>query len=106
MAVRENNRIIYQVHRYINLLKEHKINIWRIYLYGSYAKNTPRKDSDIDLAIFLAKDKLDGFEEDATMMKLRRAVDTRIEPHVFARSDFTEDNPYIRQIITTGKRII
>jgi len=54
----------------------------------------------------LEKEDLDGFEEDAQLMKLRRKVDIRIEPHSFAKSDFDETNPYIREIIESGERII
>ena len=77
-----------------------------IVLFGSYAKDRFTPDSDIDLAIFLNTDNFDGFLEDVKLMHLRRKVDLRIEPHPFARSDFDETNPFIKEIITTGKRII
>jgi len=77
-----------------------------LYLYGSYAKGLFDKESDIDLAVFLEREDLDGFEEDAQLMKLRRKVDIRIEPHPFAKSDFDETNPYIKEIIESGERII
>lgn len=107
MARQENKRLIYRkIKQYIHILEENNIKIWRLYLYGSYAKNTYDSESDIDLAIFLEKDDLDGFEEDAQLMKLRRGVDMRIEPHPFAKSDFDETNPYIREITKTGERIL
>lgn len=37
---------------------------------------------------------------------LRREVDTRIEPHPFLVSDFTENNPTAREIMETGVRIL
>ena len=58
------------------------------------------------MAVFLEREDLDGFEEDAQLMKLRRKVDIRIEPHPFAKSDFDETNPYIKEIIESGERII
>ena len=39
-------------------------------------------------------------------MRLRWDVDLRIEPHAFAKSDFDETNPYIKEIIETGERIV
>jgi len=39
-------------------------------------------------------------------MKLRRKVDMRIEPHPFAKSDFDQTNPYIKEIVESGERII
>ena len=38
-------------------------------------------------------------------MKLGRKVDTRIEPHPFIKSDFEKMNPYVQEILTTGKKI-
>ncbi len=107
MANRGDKEIVYQkIKEYIRLLEENQIRVWRLYLYGSYAKNVFNEESDIDLAVFLEKEDLDGFEEDAELMKLRRKVDLRIEPHPFARSDFDETNPYIKEIIESGERII
>lgn len=107
MARKQDKQLIYQkIDEYIKKIEETRIKIWRLYLYGSYAKNTYHAESDIDLAIFLEKDDFDGFEEDVQLMKLRRNVDMRIEPHSFAKSDFNETNPYIKEIIETGERII
>jgi predicted nucleotidyltransferase len=107
MANREDKKVIYQkIQEYIHLLEKNQIKIWRLYLYGSYAKDRFSDESDIDLAVFLEKEDLDGFEEDAQLMKLRRKIDTRIEPHPFAKSDFDETNPYIKEIIETGERIV
>ena len=87
-------------------MKEHNIPVWRLYLYGSHAKGTYHKNSDIDLAVFWDKDEIDGFDEDVLLMKLTRRVDLQIEPHSFAKTDFDETNPYIKEIIETGVRII
>ena len=107
MDHRKDKDLVYKkINEYIDVLKKNHILVWRLYLYGSYAKNTYTSESDIDLAIFLEKDDLDGFEEDSKLMKLRRSVDFRIEPHSFSKTDFDEKNPYIREIIKTGERII
>jgi predicted nucleotidyltransferase len=107
MAHKKDKELIYAlIKKYVNVMKEHNIPFWRLYLYGSYAKGTNHKHSDIDLAVFLDKDEIDGFDEDVLLMKLTRRVDLRIEPHSFAKSDFDETNPYIKEIIETGERII
>jgi len=62
-------------------------------------------DSDIDLAIFWDKDKLDGFDEDVRLMGLRRDIDLRIESYSFAKSDFDETNPFIKAVLD-GERIV
>ena len=53
MDYRKDKQLVYKkIHDYIQRLKENNIPVWRLYLYGSYAKNTYHKDSDIDLAVF------------------------------------------------------
>jgi len=107
MAVGNNDPLINQkINEYIAILKTAGIKIWRMYFYGSYAKGSYTEHSDIDLAIFLDTNEIDGFEEDAQLMKLRRKVDLRIEPHAFARTDFDESDPIVKEIIRTGQRII
>lgn len=107
MAESDHSLLIKQkVHAYINVLKENGIGIWRIYLYGSSALGAATPYSDIDVAVFLDKDEIHGFDDDALLMKLRRKVDLDLEPHAFAKSDFDHSNPFIREIINTGKRII
>lgn len=38
--------------------------------------------------------------------RLTRHVDLRIEPHSFSRRDFENPDPFVREIITTGERIL
>lgn len=107
MAYTKNQSIIYKkIKAYIKVLEENGFDIWRLYLFGSYAKHRFNRESDIDLAIFLNRNDIDGFEEDAQFMRLRRKVDMRIEPHSFAKTDFDKTNPFIREIVAMGKRII
>ena len=106
MDFRPAKQLAYQkIFDYIKKLQAEDVKIWRLYLYGSYANNTHNDDSDIDLAIFLDKDELDVFDEDVQLMKLRRDIDIRIEPHPFAKSDFDETNPFIK-VILDGERIV
>lgn len=107
MASQKNKKIVYQkIKDYIKIMEQNGIDIWRVYLYGSYATDRFTSRSDIDLAVFLDKDDIDGFQEDVQMMKLRRKVDLRIEPHSFAKLDFYEKDPFIEEIVTKGMRIM
>ncbi|MCL4557772.1 MAG: nucleotidyltransferase domain-containing protein [Deltaproteobacteria bacterium] len=106
MAVKKILRSIDQVIRkYLKILRENNIPIWHIYLFGSYATGSHSKDSDIDLAVFWDKDNIDGFIEDVQLLKFTKDIDLRIEPHSFARTDFDKTNPYIKEILKTGKRV-
>ncbi|MCD6175625.1 MAG: nucleotidyltransferase domain-containing protein [Planctomycetes bacterium] len=72
-----------------------------IVVYGSYARGTATKDSDIDIAVIcdlLAGDYLENAFE---LFKMRRDIDLRIEP-ILIESDQTESNFYA-EIIKTGK---
>ncbi len=106
MAQGTDTKIIMEtVNKYLNLLRESHISFEQVYLYGSYAKGNPREDSDIDLAI-IAKDWVpDVFDAQFELMRLGRRVDTRIEPHPLKKSEFDKTNPYVREILTTGKEI-
>lgn len=107
MDTQQDKKLIHQIiARYLNILQENKIPLWRVYLYGSSAKGGYHKDSDIDLAVFWDRDNIDGFDEDVQLLKLTRKVDLRIEPHSFARTDFDESDPYIDEIVRTGERIV
>jgi predicted nucleotidyltransferase len=107
MAHRRNKKVISElVKKYVEHLRQNRIPIWRIYLYGSTVKGTDHEHSDIDLAVFWDKEEIDGFDEDVELMKLTKKIDLRIEPHSFAKSDFDETNPYIKEIIETGERIV
>jgi len=94
------------VKQYIQTLRENRIAVWRLYLFGSHAKGRAHADSDIDLAVFWDQDEIDGFDEDLQLMRLTRNVDLRIEPHSFSRKDFENPNPFVLEIITTGERLL
>lgn len=107
MATKKDKEVVFKlIEKYLKVMREHNIPVWRLYLYGSYAKDVYRPDSDIDLAVFWDKDEIDGFDEDVLLMKLTRNVDLRIEPHSFARTDFDDTDPYIKEILKTGERIL
>jgi uncharacterized protein len=59
-----------------------ELPIESIWLYGSWAYGTPDEDSDIDVAVTLADQSLDLLETEQKMFRLRRSIDTRIEPIV------------------------
>lgn len=92
--------------RYVGRLADSAIPIWRIYLFGSHADGRGGPDSDIDLAVFLDREEIDGFSEVTEMMKLRWDIDLRLEPHAFAKSDLDDADPFVRDIVEKGRRIV
>jgi len=88
MAVKENKRVVLKIIKeFVAVLRENGISVRDIYLFGSYATGRFTEESDIDLAVFLDQEEIDSFQEDLKLMRLRRKVDLRIEPHSFARTD-------------------
>ncbi len=91
--------------KYADQVKK-EYNVKGIYLYGSYAKGNNTEDSDIDIAVVCEDFTGDIIEDRFRLMKLRRKVDYRIEPHPFAVNEFNEDNPNARVVIQTGIKIM
>jgi predicted nucleotidyltransferase len=79
----------------------------RVFLFGSYAKGTPNDDSDIDLCFFSHyfedKKSLDLLSQLCRLTLNYRGVD--IEPHVFPTSELQNDNPFVKEILRTGREI-
>ena len=76
------------------------IQIDRTYLFGSFAKGTPHKDSDIDIAFIVSNWTGDYFETVVPIWNMREDFDTRIEPHII---DPEEDYAYfVQEIERTG----
>ncbi|MBP9192541.1 MAG: nucleotidyltransferase domain-containing protein [Ignavibacteria bacterium] len=76
-----------------------------IILFGSYAKGNSRNESDIDIAIVF-KDYDDSIDMQLELMRLRRKIDTRIEPHPFKEIDFNNMNPIVNEILKYGYEIL
>lgn len=88
---------------YANAVKA-KYNSVKVILFGSYAKGNFNEDSDIDIAVIL-KDFKDVIEMQLELMRLRRKIDSRIEPHPFREKDFVLSNPVVNEIIKYGQEI-
>jgi predicted nucleotidyltransferase len=95
-----------RITQYVQTLRDNRIPVWQLYLFGSHAKGTAQADSDIDLAIFLDLDEIDGFNEDVQLMRLIRKIDLSIEPHCFSRKDFENPDPFVQGIIANGERVL
>lgn len=85
---------------YIDSIKT-KYNIKQAILFGSFAKGNYHDDSDIDIAI-VVNNVVDIIDTQIDLMKLRRKIDLRIEPHPFMVSDFNNSNPVVYEILKYG----
>lgn len=85
--------------KYADLVKK-EMNVEAVYLFGSFANGNHDQDSDIDIAVIADDFSGDIIEDTLRLMRIRRKVDTRIEPHPMRK-----DNPLIMEVIATGRRI-
>lgn len=88
---------------YAGLVKENYDNI-KVFLFGSYAKGNFTEDSDIDIAVVF-KDFKNLMDIQLELMRLRRKIDSRIEPHPFREKDFELSNPLVNEILKYGQEM-
>jgi predicted nucleotidyltransferase len=98
--------IIGKVREFQTLVKQSDfpMPIEAVYLFGSYAKGTANKDSDIDVALVVNHFEGDYFDVIPPIWRLTERVDFRIEPHVIARD--TDYAGFLDEIQHTGVKIV
>jgi predicted nucleotidyltransferase len=93
------------ISKFVNLVSD-EFPIKSVYLFGSYAKGEAKEYSDIDLAV--VSDKFEGSrffdKEKLNKYILKTSIDLEIHP--FRTVDFTEDNPFVKEIIQSGLKIV
>jgi len=67
------------VRRYADVVR-HALPVRAVVLFGSYANGTPRRDSDVDVAVELTSPPDNLRETTLALWRLRHQVDARIEP--------------------------
>lgn len=93
------------VSKFVSLLSD-EFPINTAYLFGSYAKGDAREYSDVDLAI--VSDKFEGsrFFDKQKLNKYILKTSIDLEVHPFRTVDFTDDNPFVKEIIQTGLKLV
>ncbi len=100
---KETDNIIRQ---YISSVAKQTPGFVTAYLFGSFARNKQRPESDIDIALII--DNLqdsDKFDIQVQLMLLASKFDLRIEPHPLSRQDMLSENPFAHEIRKTGIEI-
>jgi predicted nucleotidyltransferase len=92
------------IHRYSDVLKQ-SIRVDAIYLFGSYLTEKADIDSDIDLFVVSPDFTDDITYNHLTLMRARRDIDLRIEPHP-VKSDEIDSNVLFEICKTTMKKVI
>lgn len=93
-----------EIERYLGILKEDKLPINKVFLYGSFTRGSQYKWSDIDLCVISPKFK-DSFEASQYLWKKRKIFDINYtnEPVGFTLKDFNDKyNSLASEIKKTG----
>ncbi len=98
-----NSEIIKIAHKFA-LEVSRKYNCREVILFGSYARGTNNENSDIDIAVILESFD-NSMDVQLDLMRIRRKIDSRIEPHPFRLADFENTNPLVFEINKFGKRV-
>ena len=91
--------------QYLSFTNKNGFPVIKGFLFGSYAKGSQDEDSDIDIALVLAKFD-NNFDTEMQLAKLTRNIDIRIEPHLFDVKDFNASHPFAREILQHGIEVI
>jgi len=95
--------VIILVKEYASIVKDH-FACDQVILFGSFARGTQHEYSDIDVAVIF-----NGFDNpldiQLELMRLRRKIDSRIEPHPIRLCDFEASNPLAYEIMKYGERV-
>ena len=95
-----------KIARYLNALKGNNITVSKAYLFGSYARGAYSKWSDIDIALVSDCFKGDRFEDKKLIRKITVQTGSDIEPMPFTPADFTDTDPFVHEILSTGIQLV
>lgn len=90
----------------LNIAKQYAVAVRKvmdassIFLYGSHAKGTATKDSDIDIAVVVNKVPGDYLDAVSLLWKLTRSIDHDIEPVLLTAAD--DESGFLQTVQQTG----
>jgi len=87
---------------YNRFLEKKNFPVKKAYLFGSRAKKTNHKGSDIDICIVSPKMSKNWNKNEALLWRLRREIDLRIEPIGYTPQEFKEGGPLVEEIKKHG----
>ena len=96
----DKREVIEKLKIYSELLRKY-FKVKMVILFGSYSKNTARTDSDIDVAVVLDYLPENILETEVELFKLRRQIDSRIEPVLFEVGQ-NDPSGFFQEILKTG----
>lgn len=94
------------VKKYIRTVINQQPDLISAYIFGSYARNNQRAESDIDIALVIDNlSDTDRFDTQVKLMLLASDIDNRIEPHPISKKELQSNNPFALEILKTGIKL-
>jgi len=100
------NKVKNTIEKFIDALKENNIRIEQAILFGSYARGTNTKWSDIDLAIVSDIFVGNRFDDRKRIRPIYLSISSDLEVLPYRPEDFTADDPFVKEILETGIPVI
>lgn len=92
--------------KFAHAVRKQGFPVAKLIIFGSYAKNRAREGSDIDVCVVSPEFGKDSVEELQFLFKLRRQIDSRIEPFPVSLADYQNTaSPIIFEIKKFGREI-
>lgn len=92
--------------RYKMALIKNNIPVNAIYLFGSYARGTARKGSDVDFCVVSDVFGKDDFNEMVAINQIAKRISVQIEAFPVTKRELKEkSNPFIKEALKNGERI-
>jgi len=95
----DKNTVTKRVKEFANVVKK-DFPVRQIILFGSYARGNAHEDSDIDVAVVLKSIDDDFLVSAARLYRLKRGIDSRIEPVLFEEGK--DQSGFLADIMRTG----
>jgi predicted nucleotidyltransferase len=101
-----DKEIIRTINTFLRSVANVKPDLNSAFLFGSYAKNLQREDSDIDIAIvFDYLDDSNRFNTQVQLMLIAADIDSRIEAHPISKEMLNYNNSFAAEILKTGIKL-
>jgi predicted nucleotidyltransferase len=99
-------RVKNTITQYLQALQHNNIPIKEAILFGSYAKGNYQKWSDIDIALVSDIFAGDRIADKDKIRKITLSISSELEIIPFSPHDFNSQNPFAREIMETGIKLI
>lgn len=93
------------IYTYLRALKANSIPIKEAVLFGSYATGKHKKWSDIDIALVSNIFEGNRISDKDKIRAITLSVSSELEVIPFTPQDFTSDNPFVKEIMSTGVKL-